>query len=217
MKQVPSVTLQSAVLLAVKDFANQGKPFSIFDITQSIRTKCNNGELEIPEVEMTGGGNYRFQVEHTKVKALFLELRDTGVFDPDFSLTESFNQQGRYRTYEPVALGNLAAPLPPQAPQASATTSSPAPTPSIPVAFVSPTSTSGFVTFTTDVAYRVTTYLANCKARNFRPTLRHVQSAIKRGEKSTGYSVEALRDFIGGLGFNFSSDPNSLARYQVVV
>jgi hypothetical protein len=209
MNNVPSVTLQTAVLLAVKDFAQASKTFSIFELTQAIRTKCNNGQLEIPEVEVSGGGQYRFQIEHTKVKALFLELRDTGVFDPDFSLSEAFNQGGGYRTYTPSPIGTTTV----GAPTSATPTSVPVLTANAPTA----TNANGSVSFDSDVQARIKNYLNNCRNRQFRPSLRHVQSAIKRGDHMTGLTVEALKDFITGLGFSFSTDPNALSRYQVVV
>lgn len=207
MTSAPSVTLQTAVLIAVKEFATQSRTFSIHDITKSIRAKCNSGELEIPEVEVTGGGQFRFEVEHDKVKELFLELLNTGAFDADFSLTEQFNRQGGFRTYTPSSVNgaiSVASPTTVNVPVATVTTPAAAP-----VATPAP--------IDSDVQDRINKYLTNCRNRNFRPSLRQVQSAIKRGERSTGYTVEALRDFISGLGYQFSVNPSSLAKYQVVV
>src|ERR1035441_7849921 len=99
-QQVPSVTLQSAVLMQVKAFAQNNTPFSVHDITRTIRQKTSQGELEIPEVEVQGA-SFRFDIPHPKVKALFDELWTSGVFDPDFSLSRKFN--GMYFEYTPTS------------------------------------------------------------------------------------------------------------------
>jgi hypothetical protein len=205
---VPSVTLQTAVILAVKNFGTNGQTFSIHDITKAIRNQCNNGELEIPEVEITGGGQYRFEVEHTKVKALFLDLFNSGAFDNDFALLEEFNRANGFRTYTPQTQVNTPTSPVPVVGTAPITT---------PVVTISAPTASTTKSIDSEVQGRIQKYLDNCKNRNFRPSLRHVQSAIKRGDHSTGYSVEDLRDFIQGLGYQFSMNPDSLAKYQVVV
>ena len=97
--QVQSVTLQTAVLMQVKEFAQTNTPFSVHDITRTIRTKAAQGELEIPEVEVQGA-SFRFDIPHPKVKGIFEEMWKTGVFDPDFTLSRQFN--GMYWLYTPA-------------------------------------------------------------------------------------------------------------------
>jgi hypothetical protein len=202
---VPSVTLQTAVLLQVKEFAQNNQPFSVHDITAAIRNKTAQGDLEIPEVE-TQGASFRFDIRHPKVKALFDELWRTGVFDPDFTLSRQFN--GVYFEYTPSAVNQsayagvsvtpLVSPQPvttPSATQAQPTAAAPT-TPS-------------------DITNRVSQYLTNCASRNFRPTLKQVQSAIKRGDASTGFSCESLKTTIVGLGYTVVDDPEALSRAQV--
>ena len=216
--QVQSVTLQTAVLMQVKEFAQNNTPFSVHDITRTIRSKTAQGELEIPEVEISGA-SFRFDIQHAKVKALFDELWRTGVFDPDFSLSRQFN--GMYFQYTPSLINGGAVAgisVAPQAPlsagvptTASATNASnvgqnwgatsAAPTPA-PVS--------------TDVKDRVALYLTNCKTRNFRPSLKQVQSAIKRGDASTGWSCESLKAIAEGLGYTVVANPDSLSKAQVV-
>lgn len=206
--QVPSVTLQTAVLMQVKEFASNNQSFSVHDITRTIRHKTAQGELEIPEVEVSGA-SFRFDIPHAKVKALFDELWRTGVFDPDFTLSRQFN--GMYFEYTPSPVGGSAyagisvtpTPAPAPAPAPVATT------PSVPTA-------SG--PLPSDIAARVATYLTNCRNRNFRPTLKQVQSAIKRGDASTGYGCDVLKSYITGtLGYSIVDDPEAESRAQVVV
>jgi len=50
--------------------------------------------------------------------------------------------------------------------------------------------------FTGEIKQRVREYLRNCTNRNYRPSLKHVQSAIKRGNKSTGVGSDELLNYI---------------------
>lgn len=202
--QIPSVTLQTAVLMQVKEFANNNQSFSVFDITRTLREKTAQGDLEIPEVEVYGA-SFRFDIPHAKVKALFDELWRTGVFDPDFTLSRNFNNV--YWEYTPSAVNQSYAgvSVAPVAPVASPTVA--------PVAPVAPV-TNGALPV--DIQSRVAVYLLNCKNRNFRPNLKQVQSAIKRGDASTGYSCEQLKSYITtSLGYSVIDDPEALSRAQV--
>jgi hypothetical protein len=188
--------------MQVKEFAQNNTPFSVHDITRTIRSKTAQGELEIPEVEISSA-SFRFDIQHAKVKALFDELWRTGVFDPDFSLSRQFN--GMYFQYTPAPVnGGVAVAGISVAPQAPLT------------AGVPTTSATNATTLPSDVQSRVATYLTNCAGRNFRPSLKQVQSAIKRGNASTGWSCEALRDYIEGLGYTVVDNPDSISKAQVV-
>jgi hypothetical protein len=196
-QQVQSVTLQTAVLMQVKEFAQNNQPFSVHDVTRAIRAKTGNGELEIPEVEVSGA-SFRFDIPHAKVKALFDELWRTGVFDPDFILSRQFT--GMYFEYTPTPINGGMTPPPSVAPTAPA-----------PTAAVSAPSTKA----PGDVEERIEKYLNNCKTRNFRPTLKQVQSAIKR-DRSTGWSCERLQEYISDdLGYSVVQDPDSVSQNQV--
>jgi hypothetical protein len=192
--------------MQVKEFAAAGQTFSVHDITRTVREKVNNALLEIPEVEASGA-SFRFDIPHAKVKALFEELWRTGIFNPDFTLTRKFNSQ--YFEYTPV-------------PTTAATV-----TPSVPSYTVSPSTTPATTTATAapstsvsndgSVESRVQQYLTNCASRNFRPTLKQVQSAIKRGDVSTGWSCDSLKTVIEGFGYTVVADPDSVSASQVVL
>ena len=197
-----SVTLQAAILLQVQEFANAGRQFSVHNITQEVRNKANSGVLEIPEVEVSGA-SFRYDIPHVKVKAVFEDLWASGVFNPSFTLNRRFN--GQYFEYTPTT--NQGAPVTPATPSY---TVSPSTAPTTATA----TPATGADTTVTD---RIQLYLNNCAARNFRPTLKQVQSAIKRGDASTGWSCEKLQDYIEGLGYSVTVDPESVSSSQVVL
>lgn len=198
---VPSVTLQTAVLMQVKEFASQSQPFSVHDVTRNLRMKTSQGELEIPEVEVSGA-SFRFDIPHVKVKGIFDELWRTGVFDPVLTLNRSFN--GTYFEYTPSAVNQSYAGV-----SVTPAPATPAPTPA-PVA-----SAPSAPVLDSVVRDRIQTYLQNCTSKNFRPTLRNVQSAIKR-YVSTGWSCEKIQDYIEKLGYDIVPDPNAISKAQVV-
>ena len=203
-QQAQSVTLQTAVLMVVKEFAQNSQTFSVHDITRSIRSKASLGDLEIPEVEVAGA-SFRFDIPHSKVKALFLEMWNSGVFDPDFTITRNFNQSGGYFDYSPEPAGGSYAQVS-TAPSATTTATTAAPTAN---------SRASRWTDAT-VQRRVAAYLENCGARNFRPTLKQVQSAIKR-DVSTGWSCEDLQSLITSqLGYTVVDNPANVSKSQVV-
>jgi len=208
--QVQSVTLQTAVLMQVKEFAQNNTPFSVHDITTAIRNKTAQGELEVPEVEVQGA-SFRFDVRHVKVKALFDELWRTGVFDPDFTITRSpqlVNNQ--YFLYTPSPInGGVAVVGISVAPQAPLTAGVPVSAPSVPTASI-------FRPSRKEIMTRASIYLSNCAARNFRPSLKQVQSAIKRGDASTGWSCEELQNLIEtDLGYTVVDNPDNVSKAQV--
>jgi len=206
MCNVPSVTLQTAVLLVIKEFADVGNKFSAHDITRSIRDKCNNGQMEIPEVEdLSGADSFRFNVDHVKVRNIFNEMRDNGVFDADYTIQRKFN--GMFFEYTAQSVNQ---PVP-------CCGGTPPPTSILPVVpLASPTPAAAFVVADAEIRRRVTQYLDNCKSRNFRPSLKQVQSAIKRGDKSTGVSSGELEDLITkDLGFAMSG--GDIKHNQVIV
>ena len=207
--QVKSVTLQTAVLIQVKEFAQNNQKFSIHDITRTIREKTSKDELEIPEVEVVVGDHgaptppHRFEISHAKVKSLFDELWRTGVFDPEFILDRSFT--GMYFEYTPKLVGNvLAAPCPVNVPAMVVTPNYPwGPAPLAPVTPMA----------SADIA-RVKLYLTNCANKSFRPTLKKIQSAIKR-DGVPCCSCGELKSYITALGYTIVDDPDAISKSQV--
>jgi len=187
---VPSVTLQTAVLMQIKEFASIQQPFSVHDVTRAVRSKTSQGELEIPEVEVAGA-SFRFDISHSKVKSIFDELWRTGVFDPTFTLDRKFT--GMYYEYTPQNTG--AGPVGTCVP-------------------VSPSVSSAPIVSTNDID-RIKLYLGNCATKNFRPTIKKVQSAIKR-DGVPCCSCDDLKSYIKSLGYSIVDDPDAVSKSQVV-
>jgi hypothetical protein len=212
---VASVSLQTAVLEQVKWFANTGTVFSVHDVTRSIRTKVSQGELEIPETEVHGSA-FRNDIPHTKVKSLFDDLWRTGAFDQYLTLNRQFN--GTYFEYTPTLnvsstqTANVTAAPVTIAVNTSSNVGMANSNPSSPL-----TVTSAPPVSDDSVKYRIRTYLDNCTNRNFRPTLKQVQSAIKRSS-STGWTCENIRDYVEQeLGISVVADPDFVSASQVAV
>lgn len=197
--QNQTVTLQDAVALQVKEFAANSQKFSVHDVTVAVRGKVNAGTLEIPEVEVQGS-SFRFDIPHVKVKSLFEDLWRNGTFDADFTLNRAFN--GTFYEYTP-SLSQL---------------SGAAPTPTAQMSIAQPQINPPSASVGSSVKERIQKYLENCANRNFQPTLKQVQSAIKRGNQSTGVSCEDLNTIItNDLGYSVTADPNYVSASQVVI
>lgn len=98
-----TVTLQTAVIMVVKDFVNDDKSFSIHDITVGIRERCNKGLLEISEIETSDPfASFRFNVEHSVVRSLFNEMWDRGVFSGQTPILDH-RHNGRYWEFSSVS------------------------------------------------------------------------------------------------------------------
>ena len=187
---VPSVTLKEAIVLQVKEFATNNESFSVYDITRSIRGKAYNGALEIPEVEVAGA-SFRFDIPHSTVKAIFIDLFQNNSFEPAITVTRNFT--GMYFQYsatvnQPATNGG--------------TTVSTTAAPSV-VTPPSPTASSPKLPNNSNVRDRIKLYLTNCANRGFNPTIKQVQSAIKRSNVSTGWSrsdIARVIDVELGLG-----------------
>lgn len=203
---IPSVTLQTAVLMQVQEFAKNSTQFSVHDITTEIRKKTSSGQIEIPEVEIVGS-SIRFDIPHVKIKAIFDELWQTGVFDPYLTLSRQFN--GTYFVYTPTVTVSATIPTV-QVVSSGNAGANPVPTtsPTIPVP-------SSVVQDDVDVQGRIDIYLENCATRNFRPTLKQVQSAIKR-TSSSGWTCSRIYDYIQNVrGITVVSDPDFVSASQV--
>jgi hypothetical protein len=219
-----TVSLQTAVLMVVREFAKNNKPFSIYEITREVRTRAFNGELDIPEAKVNGSSS-RYDIPHTKIKDLFDDMWLTGVFDPEFTLSRQFVTVNSvsYFLYTPTLVNNVSTATMPSLPPTVNTPSvinppfAPGYTPSVNTPTVTPTTLPFVKPSKQDITARVELYLDNCATRNFRPTLKQVQSAIKR-DKSTGWTCEELQEIIEvDLGYDVVASPDYLSASQVAV
>jgi hypothetical protein len=207
---VPSVNLQTAVLMQVQEFVNSGQAFSRYDITKALRLKCNDGLLEIPEVENVNPGSIRYDIRKASVDAIFDQLWQNCLANGLPPLRYDFNQNTGYRIF---SVDVTAGPVPTQTPTPVPT--SPVPTPSN--GYVSapaqastvPTvaSVRAAITSLTDseIRRRVTLYMDASQKVGRKPTLKQIQSAIKRGNKSTGLSYREIANVVSSLGYKTSS------------
>lgn len=169
----PQETLQDAVQAVINNFIDNNQSFSIHNITRTIRDDVNNGDLEIPECEVRPG---YFEILHDDVRGAFNSLNTS-------SLTRVFDQRGFFVYSGTPATVNKISNIPGFA--------------TVPVSTVNITAPVKLDQST--IASRVGVYLTNAKARGFQPTLKQVQSAIKRGHQSTGWTIEELAPIVAQL------------------
>lgn len=190
---VPSVNLATAVLMQVQEFVNSGQEFSRYDITKALRQKCNDGLLEIPECEDTNpGASYRFSILKGEVDNIFDQLFQNCLANGLPPLKVTFDRQRGYRLFSVDVVA--AAPQPVATPQPVVATAPP--TPEVRVSVPVSTLTD------TEIKRRVTLYMTRCTQSGATPTLKNVQSAIKRGNKSTGLSYGEIANIVKSLGFS---------------
>lgn len=193
--QPQSVTLQTAIIIVVKELSVRMSSFSATDITTAIRNKCINGELEIPELEVTTfySDDLRYDIRHSVVNGIFKDLWKTGVFNPEFILNREISKSGEYYIYTPLQINNVTNPIPVPA--------------NVICNSISALRASVDELSRSDATERIRKYLNNCQIRKFHPTLRQVQSAIKRNNVSTGWSCDEIGDIICNcLGYDIDEN-----------
>ena len=209
--QVPSVTLQTAILMQIQEFVKNNIPFSIHDITRNLRDKTTKGEIEIPEVEVNGN-SFHFNISHTKVKSHFEELWRTGVFDPDFYLNRQFNGMYFVYTATPVNISYNVDGIS-VTPQVQCSTG-------VPTTATTPNGSGNSTLIGPDEQFiwsKVERYLIGCKSRDVNPTLKQVQSAIKRRHSRCSlYSCEELKHLIEKQNYIITNHPNGNSKSKVI-
>jgi hypothetical protein len=171
--------LEDAILDQVDEFVADGKSFSIWDITKSLRDHANNGDISISGCEVDGR-SYNYEVSHDKVKQLFEEMLADGCVGRLTVLTAT--NQG-YRIFTPYA------------PSSGVVINSPNYAPY-------PYSSSGTAIDDAEAERRIDIYLNGCQQRNQKPTLKQIQCAIKRGGHASGLTVRQIDDIVENLGYS---------------
>ena len=190
---IPSVSLQTAVLMQIQEFVNSGQEFSRYDITKALRQKCNDGLLEIPEVEDVNGGNVRYDIRKDAVDNIFEQLWNNGLPNGLPPLTWKWNRVLGYRVFSADVASVSVVPTPTAVPTMTQT-------PSVPV--IPPSHPSNMVTTLSDaeIRRRVQLYMQRCSTLGVTPTLKQIQSAIKRN-RSTGLSYREIANVTMSLGW----------------
>ena len=197
MNNVPVVSLQTAVLNQVLEFAKSNTTFSLHDITRTLRDAVNTGVLEIPECEVPKNDDFTYNISHPTVKTIFFELRKNDMFYYSGIAVDIPQYNGTYYEYK--------------------ATVTPTQVPVVPVVVDDPVvDTDATVIDTTEVddvdvetdasvENRVLTYLYNCERNKVNPTLKQVQSAIKRRWDSKTVTVSELLDVVKSSGYSVKS------------
>lgn len=200
---VPSVVLATAVLMQVQEFVNSAQSFSRYDITRALRQKCNDGLLEIPEVEDVNTSNpaYRYNIRKSDVDAIFDQLFQNCLSNGLPPLKVVYDRNLGYRVFSadqpsPAPSVNIAPPA----------TFTPPP---VPVVSNPPVvSYSGQGIFSKpgvsdpEIRRRISLYVDGySNTWGVNPTPKQVQSAIKRGNRSTGFSCNEIKNVMTSLGY----------------
>jgi hypothetical protein len=179
--------------MQVQEFVNSGQEFSRYDITKALRQKCNDGLLEIPEIEdLNVLSTVRYNVRKTEVDNIFDQLWSNGLPNGLPPLKCTYDRNRGYRLFSAdVASGN-AIPIPTATPSAT-----PVATPSIP-----PSRPVNVVTLDdAEIRRRIQLYMDRCNVLGMTPSLKQIQSAIKRGNRSTGLSYREIANVTMSLGY----------------
>lgn len=196
---VPSVTLETAVIMQIQEFANTNQPFSRYDITVALRNKCNNGELEIPSLECVNG-NVRYDIRKSSVDSIFEELLQNGVTKGVPPINGQYDPVLRYRVFS-VDTTNAVQSTP------SVPTNSSTIAPNVVASAPVISQNNPVILSDSEIRRRINLYMYNCKKVGTTPTLKKIQSAIKRGSKSTGLSRHEIFNIISSIkDFEFLMD-----------
>lgn len=203
----PSVSLQTAVIMQIQEFAQKQTPFSRYDITTEIRRKCNAGELEIPECKRDTSSDF-CDVRKTAVDDIFEQLWNNGLCDGIPALVSSYDRNRGYRLFtgdatsagSAIPAPSMVAPSPVMSTPPTVNLPTPAVSQTIPPSPVVRQPT--MVTLSdTEIRRRIDTYMTRCQKVGVTPSLKQIQSAIKRGNRSTGLSYREIANVANSLGY----------------
>jgi hypothetical protein len=212
-----SITLRTAITLSVLDLVSKNTKISTHDITRHLRDKVNKKEWEIPEIKSsTSQDAHLYDVKHAVVKSNFVDMVSNGNFSQKFDVKRKSN--GLYFEYEfsPVTITSFVSNAPKIVPMQSLSSLisslngiSVAPSsrvkPNKTITNPVPANTSGNSCH--HLVGRIQTYLTNFKSNKIGlfPSVKQVQGAIKRGNKSTGVKCDELLTIISGkLGYSIT-------------
>jgi hypothetical protein len=152
--------------------------------------------MEIPEVESPGGGSVRYDIRKDAVDTIFDQYLQNLAANNLPPLKWRFDNSLRYRLFSEDLTAQLVS-NPTAVPVVVSTNSNNIggnfPTPS-----VAPTPKS--VPNDNELRRRMSVYMRNCQIVGMVPTLKQVQSAIKR-KHSTGLTVKEIYNMATSMGF----------------
>ncbi len=164
----------TAVLNTMANFVSTGTSFSAHDITKELRNQVNANNLRLTDLdeEMVGGVTTQ-RIDHDKVRTQVREVYESNVLPLDRDFGRGF------MLYVPRS--------------ASPAISNPTPSLSVPT----PQITSP--TFRQSPNFPVQRYLSNKFRKSQAPTLKQIQSAIRR---KGSWTVRELKDVCESLGYS---------------
>jgi hypothetical protein len=200
-----SVTLQTAVLMQIQEFVNSGQMFSRYDITLAIRRKCNDGLLEIPAVENTNPGAInRFPIHKTAVDDIFEQLYQNCLINGLPPLRYDFDRTKGYRLFSVDTTAQTTIPVPVPISNVTPMDNKVVNVPSLDSVFsstASPANTTMVTMSDGEIRRRVGLYMDRCRKIGATPTIKQIQSAIKRKNKSTGLSYREITNITTSMGY----------------
>lgn len=172
-----TLSLEQAVFEVIKDFDNNGQPFSAHDITTIVRNNVNSKAVEILNVPygyVDATNTHSQHVNHVDVRDIIREMVDNNEVDV---VSKGAYTIYRYKTITPVST----------APTSTTITNA---ITGVPSRFL--------VNVAVNDRQHITQYIRNKISKGFCPTLRSIQKAVK---SKTTLSVEDVKEVIEAEGW----------------
>lgn len=184
-------SLSNAVKDQVLEFINSGQSFSKYDITKALRQKCNDNLLEIPECLNPDSTNqFLYLIQKKDVDQIFEQLIANCSLNGLPELETDFQRAPNGVPYRVFFVNQSASQVPTGNVYASA-----------PTLGATATKVSASAITNPEIIRRINLFMTRCTQRGIVPTLKQIQSAIKR-KKSTGLSYGEISQVAKSLGFN---------------
>lgn len=192
-------TLKELVQGAVEGFLATDTPFSVHNLTTSIRQLVNSGAVTVPSL-FVDGKDFKYEIGHDDVKFYFQELFNANSFsrqvgrrfeDPYFlyfGVDSNSTTDPTSSTDTGDAFSRLTKALAAMRPKSILSTPKTTNFDSSPRVQVTTAKVGR-----NEIIKRVRTYFNNCSDQGFLPSSKQIQSAVKRGDRSTGWSRSELR------------------------
>jgi hypothetical protein len=180
-----NILFVTAVYLAANQLIKKGNPFSIFNVTKSIRDDVNNGSLVIDDKEKVMlGGKQVSDVQHDDVKRAFIEMYDNGAFP---GLGNRMSADYMYREFVPSCLSS-----PINSTVSNTPVSAPQPVTPQPVVKICLAPQRVF----SKVQTKVQAYISS----KGQPTMKQIQSRFKKAK----FTCLQLADILGKAGYKIT-------------
>ena len=194
-----NITLTVAILNVIRDFRNQGQSFSAHDVTRKIREYVNTDVITISDIDdntnsnendTSNASNVSFvtKVEHSRVRQLVAELFNNKHITGFTRRSKTTSEGVTYSSYEPAGADSVAN-----------STANPTANPTANSSDNSTTNPTANPTANPNarVNFIIASYLKNKTSRGEKPTLKSVQSRLKRETKISTFQIKNLVRSLG--------------------